>query len=325
MRVLVTGANGFLGGHLVKALLAVNFDVTALVRETSDLDNLTALGCKIVTGDLLKTPSLVKHLEGMDGVFHVAGAMSSSPGECERLLQVNIEGVKNILAACVEKKVKKLIHVSSAVTIGTNLSPLDPLLNEESLNITKNKNFANYDSKRIGEELVLKAAGEGSIDAVVVNPGLIYGGGDARKMIRKGNLLAARGKLPAYTSGGVNVVAVEDVTAAMIKALREGKSGERYLLTGDNITIKELLISISILADAQPPKYKLPDFPLKMLATILEFFGIKSELCKENIFAATSFHWYDNSKAKRDLSFKPKPYKEALKSSVEWMKANRYL
>ncbi|MDD4976115.1 MAG: NAD-dependent epimerase/dehydratase family protein [Bacteriovorax sp.] len=325
MKVLVTGASGFLGSYLVKALLEQKFEVLALVRNSSELDSLKNLNCQVVIGDILDLQSLLPHFEGLDGVFHVAGAMSSSPKDRQRLFEVNVEGVKNIISACTQKNIKKLVHVSSVVAVGSNLKSSDPLLTESSINITKDRGFGNYDSKRLGEELVLAAAKKAQLNAVVVNPGLIYGAGDAKKIIRHGNVLAAKGKLPLYPSGGVNIVAVEDVTAGIIEAFKKGKNGERYLLTGDNITIKDLLTTISNLAGAKAPSKELPTGLFKFLATMLDYLGFKTELCRENIFSASTFHWYDNTKARRELGFKPRSYRKALKSSVDWMKENHYL
>jgi dihydroflavonol-4-reductase len=325
LKVLVTGANGFLGSHLVRALIEQNYEVHAMVRANSDKSSLDHLNCKIVVGDILDPISLRNCMCGMTGVFHVAGAMSSSPRDKEWLFNVNVKGVQNVIDGCIEKKVKRLVHVSSVVAVGTNIKEKLPPLNENSKNVTKSMGFANYDSKRQGEELVLTAAKNNLIEAVVVNPGLIYGAGDAKKIIRKGNILAAKGKLPVFTLGGVNIVAVEDVVKAMIEAYKVGHNGERYLLTGDNITIKKLLTTISQLAGARPPQKELPTGLAKIFATILDLLGFKLELCRENVFTATTFHWYDNAKARRDLKFNPVEYKVALKNSVDWMKENKYL
>lgn len=328
MRVLVTGANGFLGSHLVRLLLEKNYEVLALVRDTSDVNFLKELNCRIVVGDILNLSSLLGHFGGLDGVFHVAGAMTSSPKsrhEKKRLFEVNIVGVQNVLTACIQKHIKKLVHVSSAVAVGTNLHSSDPWLNENSVNITSELGYLNYDSKRIGEALVLEASKKGQLDAVVVNPGLIYGACDAKKSMRKGNVLAAKGKLPFYPTGGVNIVAVEDVTEAILSAFLKGRNGERYLLTGDNISIQELLSTISTIAHNKPPSKKLPMNFLKWIASVLELLKIPSEICHENIFSTSSFHWYENEKAKRELDFNPRNYQEALKSSVKWMKENHYL
>lgn len=325
MKVLVTGANGFLGSHLVRALIEQNYEVSAMVRSNSDKSSLDNLNCKIVVGDILDPISLRACMCGMNGVFHVAGAMSSSPKDRKLLFKVNVEGVQNVIDACIEKNIKRIVHVSSVVAVGTNIKEKLPPLNENSKNSTKNLGYANYDSKRLGEELVLTAAKNNLIEAVVVNPGLIYGAGDAKKLIRKGNILAAKGKLPVFTLGGVNIVAVEDVVKAMIEAYKVGHNGERYLLTGDNITVKKLLTTISLLAGARPPQKELPTGLAKIFATIFDFLGLKLELCRENVFSATTFHWYDNAKAKRDLKFNPTEYKVALKNSVDWMKDNNYL
>jgi dihydroflavonol-4-reductase len=278
MKVLVTGANGFLGSYLVKALLEQKFEVLALVRATSNYDSLKNLDCQIVVGDILDLKNLLPHFEAVEGVFHVAGTMSSSPKDRDLLFQVNVEGVKNIISACIQKNIKKLVHVSSVVAVGANLKSTEPLLTESSINITKELGFGNYDSKRLGEELVLAATKNLELNAVVVNPGLIYGAGDAKKTIRHGNVLAAKGKLPIYPAGGVNIVAVEDVTAAIIEAFKIGRSGERYLLTGDNITIKELLSTISHLAGARAPSRELPTKLFTFLATLLDYLGFKTEL-----------------------------------------------
>lgn len=325
MKVLVTGANGFLGYHLVRKLSMLNYEVKAMVRDASDISTLSELKCEIVKADILDFENLLTCAQNVDVVFHVAGAMSSSQKDNQRLFDVNVTGVKNIIRVCSELKIKRLIHVSSVVSVGVNLKETDPLLTEESFNITKELNFSNYDTKRIGEELVLSSAKNGKVDAVVVNPGLIYGSGDAKKIIRKGNIKAARGRLPFYTSGGVNIVAVEDVVEGMIAAIKIGKSGQRYLLTGSNITIKELLTTISKSAGARPPFIKLPSSLLKFLSVIHDFLGLKGQLSKENIFSATTFHWYDHSKAKKELNFHPMDYKRAIANSVNWMKENNYL
>ena len=313
MKILVTGANGFLGSHVVDRFLKEGHAVTAMIHHSSEA--LNEFPCEKVNADLLDVHSLLNLKENWDWIIHVAGAMSSSPKDRQRLFEVNVEGVKNILRLAEVKKAN-LIHLSSCVAVGASHSAEGPLLTETSTNITVGKNFSNYDSKRLGEDLVLQAAKENRIKAVVLNPGLIYGPGDARKSIRKGNVLAARGKLPFYTSGGVNIIHVDDVTTAILSAMEKGRSGERYLITGDNITVKELLQTLSLAAGAKPPSKLLPDFLLKMFSFLIS---------KENVFSATAFHWYDNAKARKELNLHPQSYQKAIKDSVDWMKSNHYL
>ncbi len=322
MNILITGANGFLGLHVVRRLNE-NHHVKALIHEKRE--EVEDAGCELVYGDVLDFSSLLKAAgENIDWIIHVAGAMSSSSADKNRLFRVNVEGVENIIKLAKSKKAK-LIHLSSCVAVGTNFTAKAPLLSEESVNETIGKNFSNYDSKRIGEELVLKASRDKDIFAVVLNPGLIYGAGDARKTIRKGNIKAAKGNLPFYTSGGVNVIHVNDVVESIISAMENGRNGERYLITGDNITINELLSSLSKAAGARPPKHLLPNFLLRTLSSLHDALGLKGELSKENIFSATTFHWYDNSKARKELGLNPRSYREAIADSVDWMKKNHYL
>ncbi len=316
MKVLVTGANGFVGSHLIKKLISLNYEVVAMVR--ADQEEKGELTCSRSFGDITNYESLKKCAEGCDVIFNVAGFMTTKKSESNKLFATNVEGVKNVIRACEELKIKKLIHVSSSVAIGANEKSTDPLLHEDSVNIVCNCHLDNYDSKRIGEELVVTAAKENRIQAVVVNPALIYGAGDARKKIRKGNILAAKGKMPFYTIGGVSIVSIHDVVDAMITAITEGKSGERYLLTGDNISIRDLLSTISELADAKKPWIPLP----KKLLRVLVFFRL---LSYENYFSVTAYHWYDHRKAKKELNFHPRSYREAVTESVEWMKKNHYL
>lgn len=321
MNALVTGANGFLGTYVVKELLQRNYTVKAMVRQQSDIASLTGLNCEIVHGDILDLSSLQKNFKGIDWVFHTAGAMSNSLKDKERLLQVNIHGVENVVTACRDQNVAKLIHVSSVVAIGASHTEHE-VLNEDALNITKNLNFVNYDTKRQGEEIVLKAAREKGLFAMVVNPSLMYGALDAKKEIRKGNVQAAKGRLKFYTAGGVNIVAVEDVARGMVSAALQGRSGERYLLTGYNISVHDLLTQISKSAQAKPPHKLLSTKVLNRIAAINDFFGLKTLLTKENIFAATAFHWYDCTKAQKELGYTYGPWQAAIQRSVDWMKNN---
>jgi dihydroflavonol-4-reductase len=322
MNILVTGANGFLGSHVVKKLVEEGHQVRAMVHNGND--NLSFFKGQTIKADLLHYNTLLKAADGMDCIVHVAGAMSARPRDKKRLFAVNVDGVKNIIRVSIEKKCK-LIHISSCVAVGANRNPNDEFLTENSENVTIGKGFANYDSKRMGEELVLSAAMNDEIIGCVLNPGLIYGAGDAKKAIRKSNVKAARGKLPFYIEGGVNIVHVDDVVSAIAASLDHGQNGERYLLTGDNITVFELLSALSNAAGAKAPTIKLPSLFLKVLAFMHDLLGMRGQLSRENIFSATSYHWYEHSKASRDLQFHPRPYQIAINDSVRWMKENHYL
>ncbi|MGZ3723480.1 MAG: dihydroflavonol 4-reductase, partial [Bdellovibrionales bacterium] len=138
----------------------------------------------------------------------------------------------------------------------------------------------------------------------------------------------AQGKFPFYTSGGVSIVSVHDIVAAVLKGREVGKNGERYILSGENITIKKLFTEIADLAGVKPPSIHLPNLVVRGLGKIgdaLEAIGKKGPINTENAWTSTLFHWFDHTKATRELGFNPRPAREALGESVEWMKQNGYL
>lgn len=322
MKVLVTGANGFLGSWLTRELVREGHDVYALVRPTSDISELDGVACKYLHGDVTDKASLVKAFEGMDTVFHLAGLIAYKKSQRPQMDKVNVTGTRNVLEACEERKVRRLVYLSSVVAIGAGFNKAQ-ILNEESAYNVTDLNLGYFETKHQAEVLVRQACQSGKVDAVMLNPSTIYGAGDAKKGSRKMQLKVARGKLKFYTSGGVNVVAVEDVVAGIISAWKVGKTGERYILSGENITIHELFELIAKEAGTEPPFVKLPDSLLHVIGTIgdgLEKMGLKGPLSRENAYTATMYHWFDNSKAKKDLAFNPRPAKDAIHNSIQWIK-----
>ena len=170
---------------------------------------------------------------------------------------------------------------------------------------------------------VLNAVASKKLNAVCVNPSTIYGAADAKKGSRKTQVKVARGEFPFYTSGGVNVVAVEDVLDGILAATQRGKIGERYLLTAENILIKELFQQIAGFAGVKAPNVLIPNWILHTLGKIGDQFGVG--ISQENAWAATLFNWFDSSKAKAELGFKPGPSSVAIENSVRWMKDNGLL
>lgn len=313
-KVLVTGASGFLGGYLTRELVRLQYDVTVLVRDPAWKQD----GVRVVVGNILDVQSLSQALEGQEAVFHLAALVALKRSERKSCFDLSIQGTQNVVEACKKAKVKRLVHVSSVVSIGASLTP-DRSLNEGAENILKGKGFSNFDAKLKAEEIVLAAANRGEIDAVVVNPSMIFGAGDAKKAARKGNVLAAKGKLPFYPPGGINVVAVEDVVDGMIRALEKGKSGERYILSGENMTFKEVLTLYSTLAGAKPPRSAMSASALKMAGRLADSLKLNSSLSYETALAATLYHWFDHSKATQELGFSPRPAREAIENSVKWI------
>jgi dihydroflavonol-4-reductase len=189
-------------------------------------------------------------------------------------------------------------------------------------------NLGYFETKRRAEAIVRKAVNENGLNAVIICPSTVYGPGDAKKGSRKIQVKVARGEFKFYTSGGVSVVHVRGVVSTLIAALELGKSGERYILAGENITIKKLFEIISEFAQVEAPRFYLPNFLLYGLGVtgdLMNRIGAKGPLTKENAVTSTLFHWFDATKAKDVLGFKPGSARDAIEDSVLWMKQNGLL
>jgi dihydroflavonol-4-reductase len=322
MKVLVTGANGFLGSWLTRELANQGYDVYALVRPKSDLSELKGVNCKYLHGDVTDVHSLLEAFKGIDTVFHLAGVVAYKKSDRAQMERVNVQGTQNVVEVCREHKVRKLVYLSSVVAVGAGFTP-DQVMNENSEFNIHHLDLGYFETKHEAEKIVKKACDRGEIDAVMLNPSTIYGAGDAKKGSRKMQIKVAQGKLKFYTSGGVNVVAAEDVVQGIISAWKKGRTGERYILSGENMLIKDLFQMIAEEAGVNPPHKLMPDSVLHVVGVIgdtMEKVGLKGPLSRENAYTATMYHWFDNAKAKQELDFNPRPARQAIHNSVQWMR-----
>lgn len=322
MKVVVTGANGFLGGWLTKRLCSEGYDVHVVVRPTSDMSDLAGLPIKKWMGDVLDLESLKKAFEGASLVFHLAGIVAYKKSDRKKMDAVNITGTQNVIEAIKFCRVPKILYLSSVVAVGAGFTPKQ-ILNESSKYNLSHLNLGYFETKKMAEDIVVRETRSGAFESFIVNPSTIYGPADAKKGSRSIQLKVAQGKFPFYTGGGVNVVAVEDVIDGIIWTLKRGKSGKRYILCGENWTIQKLFTEIALAAGVQPPKIKIPDFALHGLGFIgdtLESFGIKGGISSENAWTSTLFHWFDNTKAREELGFKPRESRLAIQASVNWIR-----
>lgn len=327
MKVVVTGANGFLGSWVVRALGELGCDVHALVRPTSDLSELTGAKFTAVFGDVTDRESLDRAFEETDTVFHLAGVVSYLKSDRSLLEKVNVDGARNVVEAVRAMKVRRLVHLSSVTAIGAGFTP-DQVLNEESEYNLAHWNIGYFETKRRGELIVREAAARGEIDAVILNPSAIYGRGDALKGSRDTQVKVAQGRFPFYTSGGLGVLAIEDAVSGILAGWKQGRSGERYILAGENLTIRRLFEEIARISGVQPPRFRMPDSLLFGLGLWGDFklrLGLKSSFSLDKARAAVVYNWFDSSKARRELGFNPRPASEALKASVEWMREHGLL
>lgn len=320
-KILVTGANGFIGAWISKSLADSGHEVFCLVRPTSDLSELEGVSYQKKIGDVTDLRSVQDACQGMDYVFHLAGVVAYRSADRPLMDKVNVQGTQNVIDACIQSNVKRLLHYSSVCAIGAGRSPSE-VMNERSTYNLADLNLGYFETKRIGEELVVKAVKNGTLDAVIVNPSTVYGFGDAKKGSRKNQVKVAQGRLKFYPPGGVNVVAIEDVVQGTMTALHKGRSGERYILCGENFFIKDVLAMIAQAAGKEAPSIMIPSWLLHSLGTIGDLAiqaGFDSPLSKETAWTTTLYHWFDHTKATEELGFNPKPGKFAIQNSVDWM------
>jgi dihydroflavonol-4-reductase len=326
-KVLVTGANGFLGSWVVRRLLDEGHQVFSLVRRSSDLSELEGVQTEFVYGDVTDLHSLLETFQSMDSVFHLAGLIAYKKADREKMEKVNVDGTSNVVEACRATGIRRLVHLSSVVAVGAGFTP-DQILNEDSPYNIAHLNLGYFETKRKAELIVKEACQKNRLDAVILNPSTIYGPGDARKGSRKTQLKVAQGKFKFYTAGGVNVVAVEDAVDGIISAWKKGRTGERYILSGDNLLIKKLFEIIAHEAGQKPPHMLLPSPVLHALGftgDLMTALGLKAPFSQENAWTSTLYHWFDSSKAQRELDFKPRAAEIAISQSVKWIKENGLL
>ena len=318
MKALVTGASGFLGNALCKALHKEKWQVHALLRPTSDRSDLNNLDLHFHTGDVTDLPSFQQAAQGVDIVFHLAGLVAHSVKNLKAMQKVNVDGTAHAIEVC-RLSGARLIHVSSVVAVGASSKPV--VLNEQSPYDPNLSRIGYFSTKKQAEVLVQKACEKGDISAVILNPSTIYGVGDMKKASRKVQAKVAKGRFPFYTSGGVSVVDLGSVVSACVRAVEKGRKGERYILSGENISIKQLFSLIAGAAEVKAPFIHLNNFllyPLAEIGTLLQSLGFSFPVTRESARLASLYHWFDHSKAREELDFKPLPAKRAIENSIKW-------
>jgi dihydroflavonol-4-reductase len=328
MKVLVTGATGFIGGNLVRALLKRGYAVRALVRKESDRRNIDGLDIEISAGDLTDSASLAAALEGCDGLFHVAAAYTFWSRDPRRIYEANVTGTENILAAASRAGVKKVVYTSSESTLknpgdGTPCNGLE-LNNPDALPGDYKR------SKCLAEKRALEICREG-LPLVVVNPTTPIGPYDV-KPTPTGRVIVdfLNGKMPAYVNTGLNVVDVEDVAAGHILAMEKGRVGERYVLGNRNLTLHEIFLILERLTGVKAPRLNIPLWSALAAAYVDEF--VQGRLLRRPpripvaaVKAARKFRYFDCARTVRELGLPQSPIEEAFEKAIGWFRQNGYI
>jgi dihydroflavonol-4-reductase len=328
MKVLVTGATGFIGGNLTRALIKKGYTVRALVRKESDRRNINGLDIEIAPGDLTDRSSLSAALEGCDALFHVAAAYTFWSSDPRRIYETNVTGTENILAAACRAGIKKVVYTSSECTLKNtgDGTPGD----ESELNNPEELSGDYKRTKCLAEGRALEICREG-LPLVVVNPTTPIGPYDV-KPTPTGRIIVdfINGKMPAYVNTGMNVVDVEDVAAGHILAMEKGRVGERYVLGNRNLTLHEIFLILERLTGIKAPRLSIPLWSALAAAHIDEFVsgGILRKpprIPVAAVKAARKFRYFDCTRAVRELGMPQAPVEEAFKKAIRWFSENNYI
>jgi dihydroflavonol-4-reductase len=327
MLAFVTGATGFVGSHVARALAAQGADLRLLVRSGSDLRNIQELQAERVMGDLRDAASLKKAVAGCDVVFHVAADYRLWVRDPDEMYRSNVEGTKAILEASRESKVRRVVYTSSVATMGFQSN--GHLANEESPVSLANMIGPYKRSKYMAEELAIEA-GKSGMDVVVVNPTTPVGERDI-KPTPTGRIVVdfLKKKFPAYVDTGLNLVDVAECAQGHIAALEKGRSGERYILGGENLTLKQILDRLADITGLPSPKIKVPYVVALATGVVDQVVTgyIRNREPRATIDAVRMGRkkmFVSSGKAEHDLGWKTVPVDAALRRAVEWFRANGY-
>jgi dihydroflavonol-4-reductase len=322
MRVLVTGASGFVGAAVARALLAAGWQVRVLVRSGSPRGNLQALAVDIAEGDLSDQGSLERALAGCAGLFHVAADYRLGARDPKPLYQTNVEGTRNILNAARTAGVGRIVYTSSVATIGI---PRDGVPGDEQTPVALSAMIGHYKRSKFLAEEVARDAARAGLPVVIVNPSTPVGPGDI-KPTPTGQLIldAAAGRMPAYVDTGLNIVHVDDVAAGHLLAFERGKAGERYILGGEDMTLQSILAQISRLVGRKPPQIRLPYAAVLPMAYAAEAYakisGRSGRLTLEGVRMSRKRMFFSSAKAVQDLGYRWRPPLDAFDDAVHWFR-----
>jgi dihydroflavonol-4-reductase len=347
LKVFVTGATGFLGSHVARVLLAQGAELRLLVRPTSDLRNIADLNAERVIGDLRDPASIEKALSGCEIVFHVAADYRLWVRDPDEMYRSNVEGTRALLEAARKQGVRRIVYTSSVATMGFGSNGKaaevrSPWTGEGARPHTRNVADENSPvllagmighykrSKFMAEQVAIEAANSG-VDVVIVNPTTPIGERDV-KPTPTGRIVLdfLKRKFPAYVETGLNLVDATECARGHIQALEKGKSGERYILGGENLTLKQILDRLGAITGLKSPTVKLP-YVFALATGVVDemvtgrLLGREPRATIDAVRMGRKMMFVSSAKAERELGWRAVPVDGALRRSVDWFRANGYV
>ena len=320
--ILVTGATGFLGGHLVGQLLDQGKQVRILCRSQPHAALFDADRTEVVLGDVTRPATLGAALQGVREVYHVAGRVDFNPRDSQLLLAVNEAGTRNLFRECQQHQVQRVVHVSSVSTIGATSDPARPLT-EEDFGCGLGVEIPYPQSKLRGEKVALEFADRG-LPVVIVNPTFFAGPGDLYLSSARTMLAFVHGQVwVGLTTGGLGLTDVRDIAQGMIAAMHRGVPGRRYILGGQNLLLREYHQLLGKLTGQRPPRLRLPPTVAMALAVIglagYRLLGLKTYVGLGDIRMGKHYWLYDYTRAREELGLTCRPTEETIRETLAWL------
>lgn len=327
MKVFLTGATGFLGSHVARVLAQQGAQLRLLVRPSSDRRNVADLNAERVVGDLREPASFEKALDGCDAVFHVAADYRLWVRDPDQMYRSNVEGTRGLLAAAKKHGVRRVVYTSSVATMGftSNGSMADensPVSLEDMIGPYKRSKF-------MAEQVAFEAAREGT-DVVVVNPTTPVGERDI-KPTPTGRIVVdfLKRKFPAYVDTGLNLVDATECARGHVQALEKGRRGERYILGGENLTLKQILDRLGSITGLKSPTVKLP-YVFALATGVVDevvtgrILGREPRATIDAVRMGRKMMFVSSARAERELGWRTVPVDGALRRAVDWFRNNGY-
>ena len=314
-KTLVTGGAGFVGTHLVRALVERGDELRLLLRRTTRADHLNDIDCERASGDVTDRRAVRRAMEGVERVFHVAGRTSMRAQDREAVFDTNVGGTRIVLEEALSAGVERVVHTSSVSAIG--VAKPKGTVDEKAPFTIGHLGIAYVNSKHEAELEALRIAARG-LPVVFVNPSFVLGPDDPTRtsmgLVRRFLL----GRIPVYVDGGLNVVDVRDVATGHLLADGKGEPGERYILAGRNFTLDRLFADMARISGVDPPATKLPLGAALAAIELAERLHLPVGATRDEVRAGGLWWTYRNTKAKKELGFAPRPHEETLEEAMQW-------
>ncbi len=328
MKAFITGATGFVGSHVARALAQQGADLRLLVRSTSRTENIADLRAEVVMGDLRRPESLKKAMQGCEYVFHVAADYRLWVRDPEQMYQANVEGTRAIIQAAHESGVRRVVYCSSVATMGFTATAR---VVDEETPVSLADMVGHYKrSKFMAEQIALEAGRQGA-NVVVVNPTTPIGEQDI-KPTPTGRIILdfLRRKFPAYVDTGLNLADVREVARGHLLAMEKAQPGKRYILGGENLTLKQILDKLSALTGLPSPTMKVPHAVAMGFAAFDQFFtgvvlGREPRATIDAVKMGKKMMFASSARAERELGYRMVPVEDALRRAIHWFQAHGYV